>query len=453
MRAPSSFHLRLALAFAAASLVALALAAAAVHAVLSIARARDDVATEVARALAIDRTALQFMAMTNAARLLLGTQEESLPGELARERAELRVQYRALREALAADPRLVALADQAEASNRSYEAMIDRIVARPRGEPLAPHHYRELIATRTQTAAPLRQLFVLSQENLERVRAELEREVEQTIARVIAAALLSLLFALAIGLLLGRALSKLWRAERRALLARDQFFAIASHELKTPITALSLCTQALLRSTEGEAPMTSAWLGEKLKLLERQSARLTRLSRRLLDTAQLAAGSLALSLEWTPLERLVAQSVASRRAALARAGCAVELSLAAGLVARVDRKRLDEALGELLENALTYGAGAPVDVSLTVEGTRARISVRDRGPGISPAAVERIFTPFERVVEHHTAGFGLGLWTARQLAMAMGGEIAVASEPGAGSTFSLLLPLASAQVLGELRQV
>jgi signal transduction histidine kinase len=105
--------------------------------------------------------------------------------------------------------------------------------------------------------------------------------------------------------------------------------------------------------------------------------------------------------------------------------------------------RLDQVLVNLLTNAAKYGAGRPVVVEAFPEGTgEVRLSVRDEGIGIAAEDLARVFGRFERAVsERHYGGLGLGLYISRQIVDAMGGRIEVESRPGAGSIFTVRLPL------------
>ena len=130
---------------------------------------------------------------------------------------------------------------------------------------------------------------------------------------------------------------------------------------------------------------------------------------------------------------------------LSAAGCAISLTQEGPLVGRWDRGRLDQIITNLLGNALKYGRGEPIEISLRSDGQRARIVVRDHGIGISPADHARIFERFERaVVGGHYGGFGVGLWTVQQLTAALGGTVHLESALGAGATFSIELPLRTA---------
>jgi signal transduction histidine kinase len=115
------------------------------------------------------------------------------------------------------------------------------------------------------------------------------------------------------------------------------------------------------------------------------------------------------------------------------------------LYGRWDRVRLEQILANLLSNAIKFGAKRPIEVIVEVRGRGARLSVRDRGIGISAADQERIFGQFERAVStQHYGGLGLGLYITRQLVEAHGGAISVKSAPGDGAEFIVELPLGPA---------
>jgi signal transduction histidine kinase len=111
----------------------------------------------------------------------------------------------------------------------------------------------------------------------------------------------------------------------------------------------------------------------------------------------------------------------------------------------LDRLAVEQVAENLLSNAIKFGAGRPVRVALRSDGRTARLIVRDQGIGISEEDRARIFQRFERAVTRREHGrFGIGLWLANQLVLAMGGAIGVESEPGAGTTFTVSLPLGGA---------
>ncbi|MCY1017693.1 GAF domain-containing protein [Pyxidicoccus sp. MSG2] len=239
--------------------------------------------------------------------------------------------------------------------------------------------------------------------------------------------------------------ARLYREARQAIRLREEFLSIASHELKTPISALQLQVQnleaALKRSPSGIPPDR---LRRGLEAVGRQLKRQTQLVNELLDVSRISAGRLELSLEPLDLGALVREVAERFEPELARTGTPLELVLAPDAVGQWDRLRLDQVLTNLLSNAVKYGRSQPVRMELTATDERVRLDVRDGGIGIGAEHLSRLFHRFERAVsERNYGGFGLGLWIARQMVEAMGGHIAVCSHLGVGSTFTVELPRAA----------
>jgi predicted ATPase/signal transduction histidine kinase len=244
--------------------------------------------------------------------------------------------------------------------------------------------------------------------------------------------------------------ARLYKDAQDAVRARDEFLAIASHELKTPLTSLQLQLATVERRLPGLIPdgEGATWLKQRLDVLNRQGERLERLVHELLDISRIAGGRLRLELEPVDISEVVRQ-VASRfeeSGETARRHCTMTVDgCASSIVGRWDRLRLDQVVTNLLSNALKYGDGKPIEVALASEGGVATLSVTDRGIGIAPEHLQRIFGRFERAVSsRHYGGLGLGLFIATQIVETMGGAIGVRSTVGEGSTFTVTLPLASA---------
>jgi PAS domain S-box-containing protein len=232
--------------------------------------------------------------------------------------------------------------------------------------------------------------------------------------------------------------------------ARDQFLAIASHELRTPLNPLQLQIQMLLRLARAGAlaAQTPDQLVAMLENCERSVRQFAGFVAQLLDLARLAAGGLDLRPEEVDLAAL-ARGVAERFGPeLAQAGCELRLDTGRPAVGRWDRLRLEQVLSNLLANAVKYGAGQPVEVTVAAGPDRAVLTVRDHGIGIAPANQDRIFERFERAVSgYEYGGLGMGLYVVRRIVQAHGGSVRVESAPGAGAAFVVELP-ASAPAAG-----
>ena len=235
---------------------------------------------------------------------------------------------------------------------------------------------------------------------------------------------------------------------QRSLQARDEFLSAASHELRTPITTLSLQTDGLLNAadlpTNGHNAPSSDRLRRRLSAIRRQVVRLSQLVEQLLDVSQFIEGRLDLHPEEVDLQALVIDAIELMRDSASSAGSPVLFRLRNEVVGRWDRLRLGQVVTNLLSNAIKFGCGRPIEVELDADQALARLAVRDSGEGIPPGERERIFERFERAtsVQRHP-GLGLGLWICKQIVDACHGTISVESEPGRGSTFSVALPRAS----------
>jgi PAS domain S-box-containing protein len=236
--------------------------------------------------------------------------------------------------------------------------------------------------------------------------------------------------------------ARLFHQAERAVEARDEFVAIATHELRTPLSALSLQLTALQRAVDAGRLPTEEKLRESLLTAKRQTERLEQLVKHLLDVSRISTGRMELELEEVDLAELVRWVVVRFEEKLAEAGCATKVSADTPVVAKVDRLRVEQVVMNLLSNAMKYAPGQPVEVRVERRGTMAVLGVRDFGPGISPEAQARIFERYQRATgQHSRESLGLGLYVARQIARAHGGELDVESTPGQGAHFRLHLPL------------
>ncbi len=230
---------------------------------------------------------------------------------------------------------------------------------------------------------------------------------------------------------------------RQAVLARDTFMSMASHELKTPLTSLDLQVQARQRAYERGNLQKFAI--DRIPVLinedARQIKRLIRLVDDMLDISRLRTGKLALVGEEFDLCEMARESITRLASQIDAQGCTVTLDAPDPIQGCWDRFRIEQVFVNLLTNALKYGVNKPVEISIREAGSRAVLSVRDHGIGIEPKDQERIFGQFERAVsESAVSGLGLGLYIAQKIIEGHGGTIRVESEMGRGSTFIVEFP-------------
>ncbi|WP_437821538.1 AAA family ATPase [Sorangium sp. So ce1078] len=237
--------------------------------------------------------------------------------------------------------------------------------------------------------------------------------------------------------------ARLYSAAQEAIRMRDEFLTVATHELNTPLTSLTLSLESMDRAARSGRPWDPQAISRQIDRALRQATRLTRLNNQLLDVSRIHADRLPLEIEEVNLGSVVREVVARLKLDLERAGCSVSLRDSGRVVGLWDRSRVDQIVTNLLANAIKFGAGKPIEVSLGEEAGAARLSVRDHGIGVDPLRQRQIFERFERAVsDRHYGGLGLGLYISRRIAEAHGGSIRVQSALGAGATFIVELPRA-----------
>lgn len=236
----------------------------------------------------------------------------------------------------------------------------------------------------------------------------------------------------------GELLARLAQAEA-ALRARDDFLAVAAHELRSPLHALGLRIAALerLAARSGQAP-----LQRELQRTRRSVDRYVRRAVTLLDLSRLHAGLLQPAPAQVRAADVVRAVVDDYAEEAQFHGAGLHAEAQEDVVGWWDPHMIEQVLANLVSNAIKYGQGTPVSVSVRAYGNaQACFEVSDRGPGIDEADRSRIFEKFERVVSRDAAGFGLGLWIIGRMVAAHHGSIDVANRSGGGAQFRVLLPL------------
>ncbi len=226
--------------------------------------------------------------------------------------------------------------------------------------------------------------------------------------------------------------------------AREEFLTLAAHELRTPVAALQLQADLVLRQLASES-CASPRIEESVTRMRQSADRLRRLVDAVLRMPELDVGELELHCERVELGGVLDSVLEDHGEEIARSGCTVRLEGDRRASVSCDRAFVELLLGNLLSNALKYGPGKPVTVVLSRAGSRVRVTIRDEGIGIAPEHQARIFHRFERACSaRNYGGIGLGLWTARRIAEAHGGGVRVTSVPGEGALFEVDLPAGDA---------
>ena len=228
------------------------------------------------------------------------------------------------------------------------------------------------------------------------------------------------------------------------------FLSIATHEIKGPLTSITLHSQSLLRSCERLANSSQAGQLELRKcarqaaVIERQAARMARLADELLDVGRLERQQLEVQPRPTDLVSLSRAAVAQVQATSSLHRVHLECS-ETRLALSLDAGRIEQVLLNLLGNAVKYSPEGH-EVELRIEARRDEVlcSVKDQGMGIPSEDQNQLFTRFFRARNAREAGivgFGLGLYICREIVVRHGGKMWLSSEPGKGSTFCFSLPL------------
>ncbi|HSD87962.1 MAG TPA: ATP-binding protein [Kofleriaceae bacterium] len=217
--------------------------------------------------------------------------------------------------------------------------------------------------------------------------------------------------------------------------ARDEVLAVVSHDLRGPLHAISLATEALRDEISGSA---QRYLGA----IERASLRAERLIADLLEASAIENGALTLARAPVDAGAILRQAAADHELLVKESGARIVAHIPdAPVVVQADRDRVLQVLGNLIGNSLRHAKGAPIDLVLERKNGEAVIAVRDHGPGIPSSELPHVF---DRYWSGRTkkGGAGLGLAIAKGIVSAHGGNIAVDSKQGDGAKFVFTLPLA-----------
>jgi signal transduction histidine kinase len=229
------------------------------------------------------------------------------------------------------------------------------------------------------------------------------------------------------------------RARGRARRAREMFLAVLGHDLRTPLGAVVMASEYLVM--RGELTERDLRLATRIRS---SAKRMSGLVNDLLDFTRCRLGQgIPISPVRTSFDAIAAEVVEEIRAV--HPGCELRCDIRESVHGSWDAGRLWQALSNLIENAVSHGRGAPVRVTVAANGGDVVASVHNAGSAISAKDQERIFDPFEHCAKGEAdqrpgGGLGLGLYIAREIAVAHGGSISISSSPESGTTFALRVP-------------
>ncbi|MDQ1131072.1 cell wall metabolism sensor histidine kinase WalK [Microbacterium sp. SORGH_AS_0888] len=230
--------------------------------------------------------------------------------------------------------------------------------------------------------------------------------------------------------------------ERVEQMRRD-FVANTSHELKTPVGAITLLAEAV-ESAADDPQQVRAFAAR----LSAEAARLASLTSRVMNLSRLQSADESADMREVPVDEVVTSAIEAHALAANAAGVTLVRGGTRGLFVRGDAHILGEALGNLIANAIAYSpAGSSVGVGVKPVHNAVEIAVTDRGIGISEEEQQRVFERFYRSDQarsRRTGGTGLGLSIVKHAVQRHGGEVRVWSRPGRGSTFTIQLPMTGA---------
>jgi signal transduction histidine kinase len=228
----------------------------------------------------------------------------------------------------------------------------------------------------------------------------------------------------------------------RAVRMRDEFLAVAGHELRTPLSVLGMSAQLLQRAISQAQVPDAPTLGALASRLERNVAAVATLVDRMLDVARLKDGRLDLVKLPCNLADIASEAIDRIGPLLEQAGCPVSLEIRDRPGGHWDRTRIGQVVSNLLINVTRHACTGPADMTVDRQAGWARLTLTDQGAGVPTADRLRIFERFERLgAPEDGSGMGLGLALAHEIVLAHEGRMWVDGAPGHGARFVVELPM------------
>lgn len=225
---------------------------------------------------------------------------------------------------------------------------------------------------------------------------------------------------------------------------RNDFISIASHELKTPLTALKLQVQLAKRlmDKKGVESLPPIKVQQMINRTFNDVMRLSRLIEDITEVSLQGNKKKSFNREWFHLEEFIENLIKRNQTAYPYFNELVNVTVNAPVMVHWDQFRIEQAIINVLGNAFKYGKGSTININVSTGGGYAYIIISDQGLGIEGSHHQRIFEKFERAQDRNISGLGIGLFISREIIQEHSGEIILRSSPGIGSEFEFKIPLA-----------
>jgi light-regulated signal transduction histidine kinase (bacteriophytochrome) len=232
--------------------------------------------------------------------------------------------------------------------------------------------------------------------------------------------------------------------EREAVRARDEIVAVVSHDLRNPMTIVTMQAGIMQRMVVGDQRESSKRLLSAINIIQTVATRMNSMIGDLLDLSKIESGRFQISPQLHDASSLVHQAAQLLHTLAETKSIQLTTHAEEGVVLYADAERLFQVLSNLISNGVKFTpAGGSIEVFITRENNHACFSIKDSGVGISSEALEHIFDRYWHVKTGNPTGTGLGLFISKGIVEAHGGRIWAVSSPGQGSTFHFTLPLAN----------
>lgn len=225
----------------------------------------------------------------------------------------------------------------------------------------------------------------------------------------------------------------------KELAMKNEFICVASHELKTPLTALMLQVEMAKKfmDAHGIEAISPKKMQNLINRTHQDVLRLSRLVDDMMDVSRIHSGKFSMNYEFFNLEDYMEElknRITSDK---------IRWKVNAPILVKWDRFRIEQVLVNLISNAERHAKDSDVDINVGIGGTHVYMSVQDYGPGISPEIHEKIFERFERGDEKLSEGFGIGLYICNEIVKRHEGKISIESRSGEGANFMLQIPIST----------